>query len=85
MIEHKDYYSTYEVAKLLGVSRVAVFKRIKNGQLMAKKIGRNYIIAAADFGLGNRAFSQDDIKALDLSLAKALKEYDETLRLLGKE
>lgn len=41
---HKQYISTYELAKLLGVSSVTVFKRIQKGQIKATKIGRSYAI-----------------------------------------
>ena len=37
--EHRQYATK---ADLLQVSRISVFKKIKNGQLKAKKIGRNY-------------------------------------------
>ena len=37
----KKYLSTTEVAKLLEVSRVTVFNRIKSGEIKAEKIGRN--------------------------------------------
>lgn len=43
MINDK-YYSTTEVARLLGISRIAVFKKIKQGKIKAEKIGRNYIV-----------------------------------------
>ena len=39
----KKYLTVKELADLLGISRVAVFKKIKNGQICAEKIGRNYI------------------------------------------
>ena len=41
----KEFYSTTEAALLLGISRVAVLKRIKKGTLPATRIGRNYGIA----------------------------------------
>lgn len=41
---HKQYISTYELAKLLGVSSVTVFKRIQKGTIKATKIGRSYAI-----------------------------------------
>ena len=40
----KNLLSTTEAAKLLGISRVAVFKQIKAGKIKAKKVGRNFII-----------------------------------------
>ena len=35
---------TTEAARILGISRIAVFKKIQKGQLEATKIGRNYVI-----------------------------------------
>ena len=37
----KEYLSTSEVAKILGISRIAVFKKIKSGEIKAEKKGRN--------------------------------------------
>lgn len=47
----KKYISTTEAARILGISTVAIFKKIKNGVLPAQKIGRNYAIDPADLGL----------------------------------
>lgn len=43
----REYYSIPEVAALLGVSRIAVFKRVKKGQLAALRFGRNWAVPAA--------------------------------------
>lgn len=43
----REYYSLPEVAALLGLSRIAVFKRVKKGQLPALRIGRNWAVPAA--------------------------------------
>lgn len=43
----REYYSLPEVAALLGISRIAVFKRVKKGQLAALRIGRNWAVPAA--------------------------------------
>jgi excisionase family DNA binding protein len=40
------HYSVAQYAKKCGISRVAVFQKIKNGQIRAVKCGRNYIIPA---------------------------------------
>ena len=40
----EKYLSTTETASLLGISRVAVFKKIQNGKIKAEKVGRNYIV-----------------------------------------
>lgn len=83
-MDKKDYLSTSELAKILGISRVAVFKKIKKGEIKAVKIGRNFVIEKKDLDkLTNLAEAQKaEIKR---SIEKTLKEYGETLRLLGKE
>lgn len=49
-MEPKDFYTTAELAEILGISRVAVFKKIKSGNIKAKKIGRNFVIFKKDIG-----------------------------------
>lgn len=41
-----SHYSVAEYAKRLGISRIAVFQKIKKGQINAVKCGRNYLIQA---------------------------------------
>ncbi len=36
-----------EAAALLGISRIAVFKKVKKGQLPALRVGRNWAVPAA--------------------------------------
>ena len=43
-MENKDLITTAELAKILGISRIAVFKRIKRGQIKAIRVGRNFVI-----------------------------------------
>jgi excisionase family DNA binding protein len=43
----KDFYSLPEAAGVLGISRIAVFKKVRKGQLQAIRIGRNWAIAAS--------------------------------------
>lgn len=43
-----EQLSVPQAAALIGLSRIAVFKRIKAGSLKAKKIGRNYVIELDD-------------------------------------
>lgn len=42
------FISTAELAKRLGVSRIAVFKMIKKGKVPAERIGRSFAVAAKD-------------------------------------
>lgn len=85
-ILQKNYFSAPEIAELLGISRVAVFKKIKNGQIHAEKIGRNYIIPKEEYeavlGLFVPERKKKDIEA---TVDRVVKKYGETLRKLGKE
>jgi excisionase family DNA binding protein len=47
----KDFYTTTELAKLLGISRISVFKRVKQGSIKGQKIGRDFIISKKDIDL----------------------------------
>lgn len=46
----RDFYTTAELAKILGISRIAVFNKIKNGDIKAQKMGRNFVIFKEDVG-----------------------------------
>ena len=52
-IKEKDYYTTIELAKVLGISRISVFKRVKQGSIKGQKIGRDFIIFKEDIDLKN--------------------------------
>mgnify|MGYP001606522275 CR=1 FL=1 len=83
---NKGYFSIQELATLLGVSRIAVYKKIQNGQLKAKKVGRNYVIEAKDVGdLVTGKFTNKLRLEIEKGVTKVVKEYGETLKLLGKE
>ncbi|MBI1975129.1 MAG: helix-turn-helix domain-containing protein [Parcubacteria group bacterium] len=82
----KEFLSTTEVAKLLGVSRVAVFKKIKSGKILARKVGRNFLIRRRDLGgiLGTE-LTTNKKRFIEAAVRKTVREYGETLRLLGRE
>ena len=87
----KDFYSTGEAAKILGMSRVAVLKKIKTGKLQATRIGKNYAIPAhgllPENGSGysknnSEALTNAEKSSLDHAVEKTIREYGETLKLL---
>lgn len=79
-----NYYSTTEVAKLLGVSRITVFNMIKDGRLKAEKVGRNYLVPKNALGI-EAELTKDQEKKITKAVKKTVKEYGETLRLLANE
>ena len=83
---NKKYYSTIEAAKILRVSRVAVLKSIKSGRMPAERVGKNYIISHQDLmeALG-KSIGPGSKENIDKALNKALKDYGETFKLLGRK
>src|SRR3989338_10090933 len=94
VMENKEkkaiFISITELAKMLGISRVAVFKKIKKGQIRAEKIGRSYAISMEDAtdivrGVDSKVLTEEKKSEIKKAVEKVVKEYGETLRLLGKE
>lgn len=80
------YITIPQLAKLLGKSRIAVYKDVKSGKIAATKIGRNYVISDRDitYILGHKV-SNKEKKRVDAAVKKTVQEYGEVLKLLGKE
>lgn len=84
------YISVPELAKMLGISRVAVFNKIKKGQIIAEKIGRSYAISMEEVhdiihGSKPTVLTEEKKGEIKKAVAKVVEEYGETLKLLGKE
>ena len=82
----KKYLSVPQVAKILGISRIAVFKRVQKGQIKAIRIGRQYAIPVQSLNnLLGRNLTESEKKQIEKTVRRAFDEYGETLRLLGRE
>lgn len=79
-----DFLSTSEAAKFLGVSRVTLFNRIKNGQIQAMKVGGSYIIPRQEIEdlLNKKMLSSSRKIELEKGVDRVVNEYGETLKLL---
>ncbi len=83
---NKKFFSVNELAKVLGISRIAVFKKIKNGQIPANKVGRAYVIEASQVNnLVGKNLGQRGRRTIEQAVHKVVQEYGETLKLLGRE
>ncbi|MBI2676361.1 MAG: helix-turn-helix domain-containing protein [Candidatus Yanofskybacteria bacterium] len=78
--------STLEVAKILRISRVAVFKKIKSGEIKAEKVGRNYVVSKDEVlkALGLTIGEKSKTKIDDI-VKRGVKEYGDVFKKLGKE
>ncbi|MBM3257442.1 MAG: helix-turn-helix domain-containing protein [Candidatus Liptonbacteria bacterium] len=81
-----DFLSTIEVSKILKVSRIAVQKKIKKGQIKAMKVGRNYVVPKEEVlkALGE-VIGEESKKEIDKAIQKAVREYGEAFKKLGRE
>lgn len=80
------YITAAELADLLGVSHVAVWKRIKKGQIKAERIGRMYVITDREVvHIIGKQPSDKDKGQIEKAVRKAVKDYGEVLRKLGEE
>ncbi|MBI5574119.1 MAG: helix-turn-helix domain-containing protein [Elusimicrobia bacterium] len=80
------YITIPKLAEILGISRIAVYKKVKKGEIKAMKIGRNYVIHRkfVDNIFGKELNSQEK-REIDTAVRKTVREYGEVLKLLGKE
>jgi excisionase family DNA binding protein len=86
MGKKREYLTIPELAKILGISRIAVYKKVRSGKIKAERIGRSYAIPRQGQGISRgKPLSSGDKKRIDAAVRKALKEYGETFRLLGRE
>ncbi len=82
----EKYITIPELAKLLGVSRIAIYNRVKKGQIPAKKIGRTYVITDETVAeILGREVTAKEKKLIDAAVDRTVREYGEVLKLLGKE
>lgn len=83
---NKQLLSTTEVAKILGISRIAVFKKIRNGDIQAEKVGRNYVVSRDELPkiLGT-VLSPEKKARIESTIKRAVKEYGVALKKLSTE
>ena len=55
MTVKNEFLSIPEAAALMGISRIAVFKKVKKGQLEAIRIGRNWAVPASSLEISGTA------------------------------
>lgn len=83
----KDEYITIpQLAKLIGLSRIAVYNKVKKGEIKAIRIGRNFAIQKRYLeNIQGNELKEDDKIIIESAVKKTVKDYGEVLRLLGKE
>lgn len=83
---NREFITIPELARLLGVSRITVYKRVRSGKIPATMIGRTYVIkdkVVMDI-LGKKLTAKGK-KRIDSAVRKVVREYGEVLKRLGRE
>jgi excisionase family DNA binding protein len=82
----QGYITIPQLAKLLGVSRIAIYKRVKKGEIPATKIGRMYVITDRTI---NEILTENLTPArkrqIEAAVKKTVQDYGDVLRQLGSE
>jgi excisionase family DNA binding protein len=83
-MKKNDYITIPQLANMLGISRIAVYNKVRKGQIKAVKIGRIFAIPQSQIGeIMGRKLSKKDKKEIDLAVEKTVREYGSVLKLLG--
>ncbi len=85
-LNDKPYYTTQELGDLLGITSVAVYKRIKGNKIKAEMIGGSYLISRDEvIRILNVDITEEDRIKIREAVQKTINEYGNVLKLLGKE
>ena len=84
------YISIPQLAKILGITRQAVYKKVKEGKIKAIKIGRNFAISAKYIRkitgeIKGKFLNDEEKKKIDTVVDRTITEYGEVLKMLGDE
>ena len=89
-MKEKPYFSIAEVAQILGLSRTAVYNKVKKGQIEAIQIGRSFAISDKTIkklvkSIRGTPLGNKEKEEVDKVIARTIAEYGETLKRLGSE
>ena len=83
--KEKNLISVAEAAKLLGLSRMHVVRKIKSGEIKAIRIGRAYAIDRNQLGGIFRRISEKERRQVDKAVEKVFRDYGDVIKKLGAE
>jgi len=85
MKKDKKFLTTKEVAAIFKITDRHVRRLIKANIIPAKKIGRNFIIEAEQLNPIFQKATASEKEFVHKTMNKIIKDYGETLKLLGNE
>ena len=89
-MEKEAYLSIAQAAKILNISRVAVYKKVKKGEIAAIRIGKIYAIPKGNImqrvrKIKGHLLSAEEKEKIKMAVDKTIAEYGEVLKKLGAE
>lgn len=83
---NKKYISTREAAEIMGISRIAVVKKIQKGQIKAEKVGRSYMVDRDSLNvIYKEELTKEEKTQIEKAVKKTVKDFGEALKKLGNE
>ena len=80
-----EYLTIPQAAKELGINRVVLYRKVKEGAVVAIRVGKNYFIHRSHINPINRPITEADKRRIEKGVTKVVKEYGDVLRWLAKE
>lgn len=89
-MKNSEYLSIAQLAKMLGISRIAVYKKVKKGDIKAIKIGRSYAIPQnalnkKSANIQGKPLKEKEKRIIEKAVRKTVQDYGEVLKKLGRE
>jgi excisionase family DNA binding protein len=89
-MEKNEYLSIAQVAKILRISRVAVYKKVKKGEIPAIRIGKFYAIPRENIlrriiKIKGHPLTPEEKDKISMAVMKIFNEYGDVLKRLGAE
>jgi excisionase family DNA binding protein len=86
MLRKDKYITIPQLAKHLGISRIAVYRKVRKGQIPAKRLGRIYLISSRNIEriLGKEIDARKK-HHIESAVRKTVQQYGDVLRWLGAE
>jgi len=86
-MKNSEYLTIPELAQIMGISRIAIYNKVKSGKIKAVRIGRNYAIPKKEVlekagDVVGKTLSAGQKKLIEEAVRKTVEEYGEVLKLL---
>jgi len=75
-MEKNEFMTIPQLARLLGLSRIAVYNKVKSGEIKAVRIGRTYAINTKDIAdILGKTLTKKSKEEIDQAIKKTIDEY----------